>query len=294
MAMRATQVAPAVLCFVPRIALGLPLNAAFRLGGGNRSASGDDVPPRALVPPMHYDVQLVLETEGTLHTLVSTLRTCCCSAAARAGLSQDLPRRPGQRPAPGAAGRTHWLRPLGARQQRRPSTRRPATPVIFRKLRSPSSPPQIRAAYPHRMWSRCIQRRRRCWMRRRTRVRRRPARRRSASTVTRAPMSSALGLFTVAGASPVRAACSSDAANCLNRRRLTSPARARPNGRCSRTGIGRRRPATALQLVRRRTAGRRWRAMLYRHRLAGAPSSAARCWQDWRRGDLRLRSPGSR
>ena len=107
-AARGTQMVPPALRFVPRIAMELPLNAALRLGGnratgpGTRiggsparraalrillwplrkaaqrnqppgtAASHDDVPLRALVPTMHYDAQLVLETEGTLHTFAST------------------------------------------------------------------------------------------------------------------------------------------------------------------------------------------------------------------------------
>ena len=107
-AARGTQTAPPVLRFVPRIAVALPLNAALRLGGARadssgspsggsparraallvlgwplrkaaqrnqapgEAAGGDDVPLRALVPTMHYDAQLVLETEGTLHTFAST------------------------------------------------------------------------------------------------------------------------------------------------------------------------------------------------------------------------------
>ncbi len=104
-AIRGTQMAPPLLRLVPRIALELPLKAALRLGSGNeaagpdkrsrrspavraalrlllwplrkaaqnnqppgRAAGRDDVPPRALVPTLHYDAQLVLETEGTLHT----------------------------------------------------------------------------------------------------------------------------------------------------------------------------------------------------------------------------------
>jgi hypothetical protein len=93
---------------VPRIAVALPLNAALRLGGNRadgpgspsggsparraalrvlgwplrkaaqrsqapgEAAGADDVPLRALVPTMHYDTQLVLETEGTLNTFAST------------------------------------------------------------------------------------------------------------------------------------------------------------------------------------------------------------------------------
>jgi hypothetical protein len=92
---------------VPPIVLEVPLNAALRLGSNNTAdadsptrrsparraalrlllwplrkaaqknqspggaASRDDVPLRALVPTMHYDAQLVLETEGTLHTFAS-------------------------------------------------------------------------------------------------------------------------------------------------------------------------------------------------------------------------------
>lgn len=106
-AARGTQTAPPALRFVPRIAVAVPLNAALRLsnranapgspsGGSSarraallvlgwplrkaaqrnqapgEATAGDDVPLRALVPTMHYDAQLVLETEGTLHTFAST------------------------------------------------------------------------------------------------------------------------------------------------------------------------------------------------------------------------------
>jgi pimeloyl-ACP methyl ester carboxylesterase len=107
-AARGTQTAPPVLRFVPRMAMELPLNAALRLGGNRASGPGspaggsparqaalrvllwplrkaaqrnqapgeaagrDDVPLRTLVPAMHYDAQLVLETEGSLHTFAST------------------------------------------------------------------------------------------------------------------------------------------------------------------------------------------------------------------------------
>jgi hypothetical protein len=42
--------------------------AAQRSQAPGEAASPDDVPLGALVPAMHYDAQLVLETEGTLHT----------------------------------------------------------------------------------------------------------------------------------------------------------------------------------------------------------------------------------
>lgn len=107
-AARGTQTAPPALRFVPRIVMELPLNAALRLGGNRATGPGsptggsparqaalrvlgwplrkaahrnqapgeaaghDDVPLRALVPTVHYDAQLVLETEGTLHTFAST------------------------------------------------------------------------------------------------------------------------------------------------------------------------------------------------------------------------------
>lgn len=107
-AARGTQTAPAALRLVPRIAVELPLNAALRLGGDRaggpagltgrsparraalrvmlwplrkaaqrsqapgETAGRDDVPLRTLVPTMHYDAQLVLETEDTLHTFAST------------------------------------------------------------------------------------------------------------------------------------------------------------------------------------------------------------------------------
>jgi pimeloyl-ACP methyl ester carboxylesterase len=107
-AARGTQTAPPVLRLAPRFAVELPLNAALRRGGGRPgghsstggrsparraalrlllwplrkaaqhgqtpagAASRDDVPLQALVPAMHYDAQLVLQTEGTLHTFAST------------------------------------------------------------------------------------------------------------------------------------------------------------------------------------------------------------------------------
>ena len=53
--------------------LGWPLRkAAQRSQAPGGADGGDDVPLRALVPTMHYDVQLVLETEGTLRTFAST------------------------------------------------------------------------------------------------------------------------------------------------------------------------------------------------------------------------------
>ena len=107
-AARGTQTAPPVLRFVPRTAAELLLNAALRPGGHSATGPGspaggsparraaqrvllwplrkaaqrnqaageaagrDDVPLRTLVPAMHYDAQLVLETEGSLHTFAST------------------------------------------------------------------------------------------------------------------------------------------------------------------------------------------------------------------------------
>ncbi len=103
-AVRGTQSAPPILRFLPRGVIEVPANAALRAGsaapdgrgvraGGSptrrtglrvllwplrkaarRSQAGDqmtgrdDVPLRALVPTMHYDAQLVLESEGTLDT----------------------------------------------------------------------------------------------------------------------------------------------------------------------------------------------------------------------------------
>jgi pimeloyl-ACP methyl ester carboxylesterase len=107
-AARGTQIAPPLLRFAPRIAVEVPLNAALRAGGSRtvghdspagRSPAGraallvlgwplrkaaernqppgeaggrDDVPLQVLVPTMHYDAQLVLETEGRLDTFAST------------------------------------------------------------------------------------------------------------------------------------------------------------------------------------------------------------------------------
>jgi pimeloyl-ACP methyl ester carboxylesterase len=107
-AARGTQTAPPVLRFVPRIAVEMPLNAALRASGSRTAGPGspadisparhaalrvlgwplrkaaarnqppgeagrrDDVPPQALIPTVHYDAQLVRETEGKLHTFAST------------------------------------------------------------------------------------------------------------------------------------------------------------------------------------------------------------------------------
>jgi hypothetical protein len=107
-AVRGLEMAPPVLRFVPRIAVELPLNAALRASGSRPAGPGspagvsrgrrtalrvlgwplrkaaersrppgeaggrDDVPFQALIPTVHYDVQLVLETEGKLHTFAST------------------------------------------------------------------------------------------------------------------------------------------------------------------------------------------------------------------------------
>lgn len=107
-AARGTQSAPPILRFLPRTVIELPLNAVLRTGGhgsGGRGAPAggsparraglrvllwplrkaaqrsqardqvanpDDVPLRALVPTMHYDAQLVLESAGTLGTFAGT------------------------------------------------------------------------------------------------------------------------------------------------------------------------------------------------------------------------------
>ncbi len=104
-ALKGTQTAPPILRFVPRSLLASLLNLATRLGSEDRDVdrdSGpacksptrraalrlllwplriaaptnepldnridrhDDVPLKALVPTMHYDAQLIIETEGTL------------------------------------------------------------------------------------------------------------------------------------------------------------------------------------------------------------------------------------
>ncbi len=106
-AIRGTQTAPTFLRLVPRFLLDPLLDAATRVGAagtdkgqnadgaglqgphrglprlllwplrhanrrnereGSGLASSDDVPLRALVPMMHYDAQLVIETEGTVET----------------------------------------------------------------------------------------------------------------------------------------------------------------------------------------------------------------------------------
>ncbi len=61
-AMRGTQMAPALLRFMPRLLLDGPLNFAARRGGKDN----EEVPLKALVPTMHYDAQLVLGSEGSL------------------------------------------------------------------------------------------------------------------------------------------------------------------------------------------------------------------------------------
>ena len=104
-ALKGTQSAPPILRFVPRVLLDAVLNRATRDGGEdadgrdhrprvgvsrtrratllvlgwplrhaasrnkrpNGVVAADDVPLRALVPTMHYDAQLVLHSEGTLH-----------------------------------------------------------------------------------------------------------------------------------------------------------------------------------------------------------------------------------
>lgn len=107
-AARGTKTAPPLLRFVPRTVLELPLNAAVRTHGDRTTAAGspaggsparraalrallwplrkaaqrsqapdqagsrDDVPLRALVPTMHYDAQLILNSEGTLPTFART------------------------------------------------------------------------------------------------------------------------------------------------------------------------------------------------------------------------------
>jgi pimeloyl-ACP methyl ester carboxylesterase len=92
-ALRGTQMAPLIFRFVPRVFLNPVLNRATRVtaedGNGRqvamrvlrwplrRAASRNeppdqeilgpaDVPLRTLIPTMHYDVQLVIESEGTL------------------------------------------------------------------------------------------------------------------------------------------------------------------------------------------------------------------------------------
>jgi pimeloyl-ACP methyl ester carboxylesterase len=99
-ALRGTQSAPPFLQFAPRIVIDPILNAATRIDTGNRrigdatgpapprgrvmrivlwpmrranrrntarsDANHDDVPLKALVPTMHYDAQLVIESEGSL------------------------------------------------------------------------------------------------------------------------------------------------------------------------------------------------------------------------------------
>ncbi len=106
-AIRGTETAPPLLRLVPRFLLDRMLDAATRVGStrtgsstspsavdapsrhgralrlllwplrranrrntphGSAHASADDVPLRALVPMMHYDAQLVIETEGTIGT----------------------------------------------------------------------------------------------------------------------------------------------------------------------------------------------------------------------------------
>jgi pimeloyl-ACP methyl ester carboxylesterase len=63
-AITGTQTAPIFLRLAPRALLDPLLNAAARRGTDARD--DDDVPLKALVPTMHYDVQLVVESEGSL------------------------------------------------------------------------------------------------------------------------------------------------------------------------------------------------------------------------------------
>ena len=72
-AIKGTQTAPFFFRVVPRALVDRLLNAATRAGATGRSesardtaASNDDVSLRALVPTMHYDAQLVIESEGSL------------------------------------------------------------------------------------------------------------------------------------------------------------------------------------------------------------------------------------
>jgi pimeloyl-ACP methyl ester carboxylesterase len=94
-ALRGTQMAPLIFRFAPRVVLDAVLNRATGVGGedGNgrqvamrvlrwplrRAASRNepldkeilgpaDVPLRTLIPTMHYDAQLVIESEGTLES----------------------------------------------------------------------------------------------------------------------------------------------------------------------------------------------------------------------------------
>jgi len=107
-AARGTKTAPPLLRFAPRLALELPLNAALRIhvdrttgsggpAGGSparpaalrvllwplrkaarrsqapdQAADPNDVSLRDLVPTMHYDAQLIMHSDGTLHTFAST------------------------------------------------------------------------------------------------------------------------------------------------------------------------------------------------------------------------------
>ncbi len=138
-AIRGTQTAPTFLRLAPRFLLDPLLNAATRSGArdaGHRSSAGgelplrrrplqrlllcplrranarterdraalttkDDVPLRTLVPTMHYDAQLVIETEGTLDTfrnipaevlLMGGSRSPAYLKTSLRGLSHILPR----------------------------------------------------------------------------------------------------------------------------------------------------------------------------------------------------------
>ncbi len=64
-AITGTQTAPLFFRMVPKAILGPALDRAARRGAAV-TASDDDVPLKALVPTMHYDVQLVIESEGSL------------------------------------------------------------------------------------------------------------------------------------------------------------------------------------------------------------------------------------
>ena len=112
--------------------------AAQRSQAPGEAASPNDVPLGALVPAMHYDAQLVPETEGTLHTFAGTPADVLLLGGSKSpaylktsldALASVLPRA--QRFE--LAGRGH----LAPDNQRRPRTRGPGARVILRQLSQP-------------------------------------------------------------------------------------------------------------------------------------------------------------
>jgi pimeloyl-ACP methyl ester carboxylesterase len=98
-AITGTQTAPLFFRLAPRALLDPLLNAAARRGTGARE--NDDVSLKALVPTVHYDVQLVIESEGSLASfrgvkaevlLLGGTRSPAYLKKALLGLERVLPR----------------------------------------------------------------------------------------------------------------------------------------------------------------------------------------------------------